>query len=118
MKALWTWSGKSFGYRDGDDLLTRGGCHVGRFHEEVIFGPDGHYLGELRDNNRLIIDLSKQNLRNDTFTPEPRPVPCDPLVTKARLCDRPWHMDFPGRECFEEGRLIKTKRTVDKRLDI
>jgi len=32
MQWLWTWGGASFGYKDGDDLWTHDGRHVGRFH--------------------------------------------------------------------------------------
>lgn len=46
MDWLWTWGGKCFGYRSGDDLRTYDGCHVGRFHGDDVFGPDGRYLGE------------------------------------------------------------------------
>jgi len=28
---LWTWGGSDFGYRDGDELWTYDGRHVGRF---------------------------------------------------------------------------------------
>jgi hypothetical protein len=34
---LWTWSGKCFGYRDGDDLWTHDGLHVSPFRDEQAF---------------------------------------------------------------------------------
>jgi hypothetical protein len=37
MRWLWTWGGICFGYRDGEDLWTYDGHHVGKFHaDEVI----------------------------------------------------------------------------------
>jgi len=68
MEWLWTWGGKSFGYRDGDDLWTQDGRHVGKFYENEIYGSDGKYLGEVMEDNRLITYSSK-NIRNSAFTP-------------------------------------------------
>jgi hypothetical protein len=39
MDWLWTWGGTCFGYRDGDDLWTHGGKHVGRFEGEKSLVP-------------------------------------------------------------------------------
>ena len=66
MDWLWTWSGKSFGYRDGDGLWTHDGRHVGRFDEEEVYDPDGRYLGEER-SGRLIRSLSKKSWRRAGF---------------------------------------------------
>jgi hypothetical protein len=66
---LWTWSGESFGYREGDDLWTYDGRHVGRFHAGEIYGPDGRYLGELIDGERLIAATSRYAQREIEFTP-------------------------------------------------
>ena len=62
MKPLWTWSGKYFGYLDGDDLWTCGGKHVGRLQDDGIYGPDGRYLGEIESDDRLITCKSKKAL--------------------------------------------------------
>src|SRR5262245_62569197 len=53
MAWLYTWGGTCFGWRDGDDLWTHDGRHVGRFHRDEVYGPDGRYLGELQ-GGRLI----------------------------------------------------------------
>jgi len=42
---------------------------AGRFRGEDVFGEDGRYLGELRNNNRLITNLSKRSKRSNSFTP-------------------------------------------------
>ncbi|NSW84553.1 MAG: hypothetical protein HPY90_15220 [Syntrophothermus sp.] len=60
---LWTWGGRCFGYRDGDDLWTYDGKHVGRFIGDEVYAPDGSYLGEIKDG-RLITNLSKKHYRN------------------------------------------------------
>jgi hypothetical protein len=67
MQWFWTWGGKCFGYREGDNLWTYDGHHVGRFHEDEVYDPDGHYLGEIRNNNRLISNTSKKSWRRGRF---------------------------------------------------
>lgn len=68
MEWLWTWSGESFGYREGGDLWTHDGRHVGRFHAAEIYGPDGRYLGEMIDGERLIAATSRHAQRQEAFT--------------------------------------------------
>jgi hypothetical protein len=38
---LFTWGGKCFGYREGDDLWTHDGRHIGRFYGEEVYGKRG-----------------------------------------------------------------------------
>jgi hypothetical protein len=68
---LWTWSGASFGYRDGDDLWTHDGRYVGCIHDEQIYHPEGRYLGELMDGNRLITAKSRRRARRAKFAARP-----------------------------------------------
>jgi len=68
MEWLWTWSGKSFGFKEDDNLWTHDGRHVGRFHGEEIYSPGGSYLGEIR-NKRLITKKSKKSIKRDPFPP-------------------------------------------------
>jgi hypothetical protein len=72
MDWLWTWSGTSFGYRDGDNLWTHDGRHVGRFAGHEVYAPDGAYLGELMGSNRLITCRARLGLRQGGFTPASR----------------------------------------------
>ena len=51
---LWTWGGKDFGDREGDELWTYDGRHVGHFHGTKVYAPDGRYLGELQREDHLI----------------------------------------------------------------
>lgn len=58
MTWLWTWGGTSFGYRQGGDLFTQRGVHVGRFYGDEVYGLNGRYLGEVK-SGRLIRSKSK-----------------------------------------------------------
>lgn len=69
MAWLWTWKGKSFGYKVRDELRTQDGRHVGRFYNNEVYGVDGKYIGELR-GNRLITNKSKKSLRKSPFSPK------------------------------------------------
>lgn len=40
MKWVWTWSGKCFGYLDGEDLWTYDGKHVARINGEEIYNKE------------------------------------------------------------------------------
>lgn len=69
MQWLWTWSGRSFGYRAGNNLWTHDGRNEGRFNNDLIYGRDGKYLGEIRGSNRLITHKSKKTRRKSSFSP-------------------------------------------------
>ncbi len=60
MEYLWTWSGRFFGYREGDLLYAKSGRCVGRFSGSEVYGANGKYLGELI-NTRLITNWSKRS---------------------------------------------------------
>jgi hypothetical protein len=60
MEWLFKWGGECFGYRDNDNLRTHDGRHVGKFHGDEIYGPDGQYLGEITSEPRLISNKSKK----------------------------------------------------------
>ena len=51
---MWTWSGKCFGYLDGEDLYTYSGKHVGKLQGTDIYNPQGRYLGEVMNDTWLI----------------------------------------------------------------
>jgi len=65
---LWTWGGRYFGYREGDDLWHHEGNHVGQFEGDEIFSADGRYLGEVRSGNRLIVNCSKKGRIGRSFS--------------------------------------------------
>ena len=66
---IWSWGGASWGYRRGKALFTPDGHQVGRFRNGEVYGSDGRYLGEIRNRNRLITDLSKKTLTQAPFVP-------------------------------------------------
>lgn len=65
---IWTLGGTCFGYRDGDKLWDHEGHHVGTFQGDEVYGLDGCYLGEIKDN-LLIIDQSQKSRRRTVFAP-------------------------------------------------
>jgi sporulation protein YlmC with PRC-barrel domain len=74
MKWFWTWGGKCFGYRDGDNLWTHNGYHIGKFRGDNVYDRDGRYLGEIKSDNRLITNKSKKNVVSSSFTPHTKRV--------------------------------------------
>ncbi|MEL6826377.1 MAG: hypothetical protein AAFN91_09035 [Pseudomonadota bacterium] len=72
MKWYWTWEGKCFGYRKGDDLWTHDGKHIGQFHGDEVYGTDGRYLGEEKSDKFLITHQGKSNWRKHAFSPRGR----------------------------------------------
>ncbi|PMJ91690.1 4-fold beta flower protein [Vibrio sp. 10N.261.55.A7] len=69
MKSVWTWSGKSLGYIDGEDLWTNKGKHIGKFYEGEIYCSKGTYIGEIMDGERLIYCQEKKHLKSAPFRP-------------------------------------------------
>lgn len=61
MTLLWTWGGTFFGYREGDALWTHDGRHVGWFREDEVYSLAGVYLGEIKNEKRLITHLQKKH---------------------------------------------------------
>jgi hypothetical protein len=53
MANMWTWGGEYFGYTSEDSLFAYTGVEVGRIRDGEVYGADGRYLGEVRNNNRL-----------------------------------------------------------------
>lgn len=101
MQWLWTWSGISFGYREGDNLWTHDGKHVGRFVGDTIYGADGRYLGEVHSGNRLVTARARSRMAaGPPFEPCTRRAP-QPRNVHSRAIDlRPGYEDFPGPERF------------------
>ncbi len=65
---LWTWAGEYFGFRDGQNLWTLKGRHVGRFRRDEVFRSNGLYVGDLVQG-RLVVDWHKTARRASSFTP-------------------------------------------------
>lgn len=100
MQHLWTWSGKYFGYRDGDDLRTYRGYHIGYFVDNDAFGLDGQYLGEV-ENDRLIVNPSKRNIRRSPVARFVNNVALVKMVDYVGNVMLAGYEDFPSPEAFE-----------------
>jgi len=66
---LWTWKGKYFGYKAGQQLWAYDGRHVGIFVNEEVYGQDGLYLGEIY-KGRLVRNKNKLTQKNEPFIPD------------------------------------------------
>jgi hypothetical protein len=88
MDWFWTWGGKCFGYRTGDNLFTYDGRQAGRFYGDEVYGSDGHYLGEIKNNN-LITHSAKKGLDKIDFWACPGRV-IWPIRQLCRLHDVCW----------------------------
>jgi CheY-like chemotaxis protein len=93
---LWTWGGEYFGFRDGAELWTYEGVHVGRFRRDnEIFRPNGMYMGDLL-NGRLIVDWHKTARRASSFTPFERRSGRDKFADREPFDMQIGFKDFPG----------------------
>jgi hypothetical protein len=97
---LWTWGGKYFGYRDGNDLWTPSGRHVGRFTGDEVYGPDGRYLGEIK-SGKLISRLASQNRRRGGFAPHGSHAGQARYVNHAGTAMYAGYQDFPAPDSFK-----------------
>jgi hypothetical protein len=80
----------------GNDLWTHDGYHVGRFEGDEIYGPDGRYLGEIMNNDRLITCLSKNSWRSGGFSPYASRVGFVPFVDYVGYVMYAGYEDFPA----------------------
>jgi len=97
---LWTWGGRDFGHRDGDELWTHDGRHVGHFHGTEVFAPDGRYLGELQHDDRLITKTSKLLRHRKAFTPLPDQPARAAFIGFSGFPIPPGCEDFPSPEAL------------------
>lgn len=70
------------GYLNGTDLWSCDGRHVGRQEGVGIYDRHGVYLGDVRNEDRLIFCLPKRQWYGVKFTPD---MPCDPRRRPERL---------------------------------
>jgi hypothetical protein len=98
MMWFWTWKGKCFGYKDGDNLWTYKGKHVGKFKGNEIYDTNGRYLGEVMNENRLITSLSKKHLSWYSFAPYAKRGAYAKYVDYAGYAMYAGYEDFPVPE--------------------
>lgn len=94
MERMFTWKGRSIGYKDGENLWTYSGKHVGRFYGDEVYGPDGRYLGELK-NGKLIAKTSMKSRRKSRFTPRMKRMGRVKTVNRVGSVMLVGHEDFP-----------------------
>ena len=67
---FWNWSGRYVGYRSSDGLFGCDGRQIGYFAEgDEVYGCNGEYIGEVRNRNRLITNLSKKAWTRESLIP-------------------------------------------------
>ena len=59
---FWAWGGKYIGASYNDILFSSKGNPIGRFDGEVLYDFNGKYLGEIKSENRLIVNNSRTHL--------------------------------------------------------
>ncbi len=100
MKHLWTWSGKYFGYLNGNELRTHDGRCVERFYGDEVYDSNGYYLGEIKNGNRLITKRSGRTSRKSSFSSCAKMPSIAKLVGYAGYAMVSGYKDFPGPEEF------------------
>lgn len=93
MDWYWTWGGECFGFRVQDSLFTHDGREVGRFVGEEVYGSGGLYLGEVKNENRLITHRGKKNWRRSGFAPRR-------VAGYVRYCNYVGYVMYAGYEDF------------------
>lgn len=92
---MWTWSGKCFGYLDGEDLYTYSGKHVGKLQGSDIYNPQGRYLGEVMNDTWLITSNSKKGWVGSAFSPYGNRGAYAPYANYAGYAMYAGYEDFP-----------------------
>lgn len=100
MGSFWTWGGTYFGTLDGDNLWTHQGKHIGKLQGIEIFDLDGPYLGKIKNENRLITNLSKRSQRGTAFSPHANRIGQVPLVNYVGYIMYVGFEDLPTPETF------------------
>lgn len=97
---LWTWGGKCFGYREGNELWTYGGKHVGRFYEDEIYDSQGKYVGEIMPGGQLITNKSKKFFLKYGFVPFSNRMAYASYANYVGYAMYAGYRDFPAPESF------------------
>ncbi|TXI21906.1 MAG: hypothetical protein E6Q61_10305 [Nitrosomonas sp.] len=101
MKWVWTWGGQSFGWIADNCLWTHYGKHVGLLQGEEIYGPDGRYLGEVLNDDRLITNMGKKSWRGGSFAPYANSTGYVPYTNYVGYVMYAGHEDFPHPDVFK-----------------
>lgn len=55
------------GPRSGYYLYSHDGNVIGKFHEDELYDTSGKYIGEIRNDNRIIVNRTKNGKRKSGF---------------------------------------------------
>jgi hypothetical protein len=102
MEWLWTWKGKSFGYRHGNELRLQDGTHVGTFVGDEIFGLGGKYIGEIRNGNRLIARKASKGKSGPTVSRKMKLGGQVGRVNMVGFVSFVGYEDFPSPDAFAD----------------
>ena len=92
---FWAWGGKYIGSKSSDILYSYKGYPIGRFYGEELYDFNGKYIGEIKNNNRIIVNLSKKS-----YTRSVSSKPCSHSAT-ACYCDYAGYAMYVGYEDFK-----------------
>lgn len=100
MKWLWTWSGKFFGYIENQRLRTFAGKHVANLEGDELYDENGNYIGEIRNENRLIVNDNKNAKTSKGFIPANDQTEKTEHQDRTELTEIRGHSDFPSIDSF------------------
>ena len=63
----WAWGGKYIGYQSGVYPFSNHGEPLGKFYGDELYDFSGHYIGEIRNQNRLIVNRSSKYKRKSSI---------------------------------------------------
>jgi hypothetical protein len=85
-------------------LWTHDGRHLGQFHGDEVYGPDGWYLGEIKGKDRLITNISKKGCRRGVFAQYA------PRAAYARYANYVGYVIYAGSRTFPRPRCCNPPR--------
>jgi len=100
MTPVWTWGGHILLPSRRRESVDHNGKQVRRLGDQEIFDQDGQYLGEVKNDNRLITNLSKKSWRGPGITPYANRVRHVPYVNFAGYVMYVGYEDFPDPSTF------------------
>lgn len=92
---FWAWGGKFIGYEQDGILYKHTGEPIGKFYGEELYDFNGKYIGEIKNDKRLIVNLGKKgHVKSCTSKP------CSHSAI-APYCDYASYAMYAGYEDFE-----------------
>lgn len=89
----WAWGGKYIGRRSGDYLYSPNGNPLGVFYGDELYDFSGKYLGEIKSENRIIVNQAHKHRQ--------KPSHCKPCSRcGCSYCDYVGYVMMAGYEDF------------------